>query len=54
MYKEGEVVKVRKTGELVTISKTQYVKHMKKYSYIVVEHPSTFYFEEEFENVQKD
>lgn len=53
MYKEGEVVKVRKTGELVTISKTQYVKHMKKYSYKVIEYPSTFYFEGEFEKAQE-
>lgn len=53
LYKEGEVVKVRKTGELVTISKTQYVKHMKKYSYKVIEYPSTFYFEGEFEKAQE-
>jgi hypothetical protein len=49
IFNDGEVVKILKTGELVTISKSQYVKHMKKYSYKVVEHPSTFYFEEELQ-----
>lgn len=47
-YNTGETVKLKATGELVQISKWQYVKTMKKYSYTVKEHPSTFYFEDEF------
>jgi hypothetical protein len=54
LFNDGEVVRVQKTGELVTISKSQYVKHMKKYSYKVIEHPSTFYFEEELQKSQED
>ena len=54
LFNDGEVVRVQKTGELVTISKSQYVKHMKKYSYKVIEHPSTFYFEEELQKSQEN
>jgi hypothetical protein len=53
MFNTGDNVTVLKTGECVTISKFQYVKHMKKYCYKVSEHPSTFFFEEEFENGKK-
>ncbi|WP_408009774.1 hypothetical protein ACJROX_05595 [Pseudalkalibacillus sp. A8] len=53
LFNTGDIVKIRKTGESVTIKKWQYVKNMKRYSYIVDEHPSTFYFEEEFEKVDK-
>ncbi|WP_257349286.1 hypothetical protein [Pseudalkalibacillus decolorationis] len=50
LYNNGDIVKIHKTGESVTILKWQYVEHMKRYSYIVQEHPGTFYFEEEFQN----
>ncbi|ANX13367.1 hypothetical protein ABE41_015265 [Fictibacillus arsenicus] len=53
IFNQGDTVTVLKTGECVTISKFQYVKHMKKYCYKVSEHPSTFFFEEEFENGKK-
>ncbi|WLD95495.1 hypothetical protein [Alkalihalobacillus sp. AL-G] len=49
LFNNGDVVNIQKTGELVTILKWQYIKHLRKYSYIVQEHPSTFYFEEEFQ-----
>ncbi len=45
----GQTVNIRDTGEEVTILKWQYVKNMKRYSYIVKEHPGTFYFEEELQ-----
>lgn len=45
----GQTVHIRDTGEEVTILKWQYVKNMKRYSYIVKEHPGTFYFEEELQ-----
>ncbi|WP_245690028.1 hypothetical protein [Sediminibacillus albus] len=48
-FSHGDVVHIAKTGEPVTISKWQYIKHMKKYSYIVAEYPGTFYFEEELQ-----
>ncbi|MFD0828719.1 hypothetical protein ACT8ZR_24100 [Neobacillus sp. M.A.Huq-85] len=46
-YNSGEVVYIKGTEEMVTILKWQYVKNMKRYSYVVKEHPSTFFFEEE-------
>jgi hypothetical protein len=48
-FNNGQTVNIIETGEVVTISKWQYVKTMKRYSYIVKEHPSTFYFEEELQ-----
>jgi hypothetical protein len=48
-YKLGQTVSIKETGEVVTILKWQYVKNMKRYSYIVKEHPETFYFEEELQ-----
>ncbi|WP_164462239.1 hypothetical protein [Bacillus sp. FJAT-42376] len=49
LFHSGERAIIKKTKEPVTIAKCQYVKHMKKYSYIVNENPSTFYFEEELQ-----
>ncbi|WP_170169220.1 hypothetical protein [Mesobacillus subterraneus] len=49
LYKAGQSVNIKETGETVTITKSQYVKNMKRYSYTVKEYPSTFYFEEELE-----
>ena len=49
LFKPGEVVKVKGTGEVVTILKSQYVQNMKRHSYIIKEDPSTFYFEEELQ-----
>jgi hypothetical protein len=49
IYKTGQSVNIKETGETVTIMKSQYVKNMKRYSYTVKEYPSTFYFEEELE-----
>jgi hypothetical protein len=49
LFQTGEVVHITKTEEQVTISKFQYIKHMKKFSYIVTEHPNTFYFEDELQ-----
>ncbi|MFL6560947.1 MAG: hypothetical protein ACJ8MO_33155 [Bacillus sp. (in: firmicutes)] len=46
-YKNGQSVNIKETGEVVTILKSQYVKNMKRYSYIVKERPETFFFEEE-------
>ncbi|MDR7238221.1 hypothetical protein [Neobacillus drentensis] len=47
MFNDGDEVHIRSSGESVTIHKSQYVKNMKRYSYIVNEHPNTFFFEEE-------
>lgn len=47
LFTDGEEVKIKESGESVTIFKSQYVKNMKRYSYIVNEYPSTFFFEEE-------
>ncbi|MCF6136401.1 hypothetical protein [Pseudalkalibacillus berkeleyi] len=48
-FSAGDVVNIQKTGESVTIKDWKYIKNMKRYSYIVNEHPNTFFFEEEFE-----
>lgn len=48
-YHNGQTVNIKETGEAVTILKWQYVKNMKRYSYTVKEHPSTFFFEEELQ-----
>lgn len=50
-FNKNELVKITETNEIVTISKSQYIKNMKRYSYIVTEHPTTFYFEEELEKI---
>lgn len=50
LYKNGDTVNIKQTGEMVTIVKSQYVQNMKRFSYIVKEHPGTFYFEEELQN----
>ncbi|HEY2422262.1 MAG TPA: hypothetical protein VGI04_12635 [Neobacillus sp.] len=50
-FSTGQTVNIIETGEVVTILKWQYVKNMKRYSYIVKEHPSTFYFEEELQSL---
>lgn len=47
LFNNGDEVKIRVSGEVVTIFKSQYVKNMKRYSYIVNEYPNTFFFEEE-------
>ncbi|MEW9050996.1 MAG: hypothetical protein AB2392_07545 [Neobacillus sp.] len=49
-YKNGQTVSIKETGEEVTIIKSQYVKNMKRYSYIVKEYPTTFFFEEELQS----
>lgn len=51
LFTDGEMVNVKETGEVVTIQKHQYVKNMKRFSYIVKEHPSTFFFEEELQKL---
>ncbi|MCL6573178.1 MAG: hypothetical protein K6T88_16095 [Bacillus sp. (in: Bacteria)] len=47
LFASGDEVNIRTSGESVTIIKSQYVKNMKRYSYIVNEYPNTFFFEEE-------
>ncbi|MDN3018711.1 hypothetical protein PH210_21215 [Paenibacillus sp. BSR1-1] len=50
-FNNGQTVNIKDTGEVVTILKWQYVKNMKRFSYIVKEYPGTFYFEEELKNI---
>ena len=47
LFTDGDEVTIKESGEVVTIFKSQYVKNMKRYSYIVNEYPNTFFFEEE-------
>ncbi|WP_246941804.1 hypothetical protein [Bacillus pinisoli] len=48
-FSHNQKVRIKSTGELVTINKWMYVKNMKRFSYILMEYPNTFYFEEEME-----
>jgi len=47
LFSSGEEVSIKASGESVVITKCQYVKNMKRYSYIVQEYPNTFFFEDE-------
>ncbi|WP_210367130.1 hypothetical protein [Bacillus sp. REN3] len=47
LFKAGQSVSIKETGENVTILRSKYIKNMKRFSYVVKEYPSTFYFEEE-------
>lgn len=53
VFSVGEQVYIRQSNELVTIIKSQYVKNMKRYSYVVNKYPSTFYFEEELKKYEQ-
>lgn len=46
-FQNDQKVLLKLTGETVTISKSQYVANMKRYSYKIKENPNTFYFEDE-------
>jgi hypothetical protein len=49
LFNVGEEVSIKSSSENVKIIKSQYIKNMKRYSYIVKEYPSTFFFEEELQ-----
>jgi hypothetical protein len=49
-FQNGESVQIVKTGESVTVMQSKYIKNMNRYSYILKEYPSTFYFEEELQS----
>ncbi|WP_168413186.1 hypothetical protein [Bacillus salacetis] len=48
-FNVGEEVSIKSSSENVKIIKSQYIKNMKRYSYIVKEYPNTFFFEEELQ-----
>lgn len=50
-YQDGEKVIIK--GEVFTISQWSYVAKMKRYSYTILEKPSTFYFEEELSKTEQ-
>lgn len=50
-FNHNQQVRLKATGELVTINKSMYVKTMKRYSYTLKEYPNTFYFEDEMESM---
>jgi uncharacterized protein YodC (DUF2158 family) len=51
VFQKNEKVRIKSTGETVTISNYSYVAIMKRYSYTVKENPQTFYFQEEIEQI---
>jgi len=46
-----EKVRLKSTNEIVTITNFSYITNMKRYSYTCKEYPTTFYFEEEMEQL---
>ncbi|MBL5770332.1 hypothetical protein MXL46_09810 [Heyndrickxia sporothermodurans] len=50
-FAKNELVRISATNEQVTVVKAKYITNMKRNSYIVKEHPATFYFEEELEKL---
>lgn len=48
-YQDGQKVMIKETREVVTINRWGYVKKMNRYTYTIMEHPGTFYFENELE-----
>ncbi|MDC3418072.1 hypothetical protein [Aquibacillus salsiterrae] len=50
-FSNDQQVRLKSTGELVTIKKSMYVQTMKRFSYTLKEYPNTFYFEEEIESL---
>ncbi|WP_196121178.1 hypothetical protein [Anaerobacillus alkaliphilus] len=50
-FQSNDKATLKSTGETVTINKFSYVPNMKRYSYTVKEHPQTFYFEEELQEL---
>ncbi|WP_202595371.1 hypothetical protein [Halalkalibacter okhensis] len=51
-FQSNEKVILKATGETLTINKFSYVPNMKRYSYTCLEHPSTFFFEEEMRQIK--
>lgn len=51
-FRDGEVVLLLETGTPVTIDRWSYEPNMKRYTYSIVEEPSTFLFEEELVPVE--
>ncbi|MCM3569287.1 hypothetical protein [Neobacillus mesonae] len=49
LFTIGDEVIIKASGKSATIFKYEYVKNMKRYSYVVNEYPNTFFFEEELE-----
>lgn len=52
-YQDGEKVKLKETGEEVTVDRWNYAPNMRRYTYTIVEQPSTFYFEEEIQPTER-
>ncbi|RPK04780.1 hypothetical protein FH5_02018 [Priestia endophytica] len=53
IFRNGEIVSIKGSSEVVTVLKSHYVKNMKRYSYVVNKYPSTFFFEEELMKHEK-
>jgi hypothetical protein len=53
IFRNGEIVSIKGSNEVVTVLKSHYVKNMKRYSYVVNKYPSTFFFEEELMKHEK-
>jgi hypothetical protein len=53
IFRNGEIVNIKGSNEVVTIIKSHYVENMKRYSYVVNKYPSTFFFEEELMKHEK-
>lgn len=48
-FSDGQKVRLKESGESVTIKEWNYVPSMKKYTYTLEEYAGTFFFEYELE-----
>ncbi|WP_172455482.1 hypothetical protein [Paenibacillus sp. BIHB 4019] len=48
-YQDGQKVRLLFTSEIVTVDEWSYTPSLRSYTYTIIEHPGTFYFERELE-----
>ncbi|SYX85916.1 hypothetical protein [Paenibacillus alvei] len=50
-FEDGETVIIKHTGERATVNEWSYTPLLKRYTYSLMEHQGTFFYESELENV---
>jgi hypothetical protein len=53
-FEDNQRVKIIETGEEVTVNHWSYATNLGRYTYSIIEHPSTFYFESELGGTNHD
>lgn len=52
-FQDGQTVRLKSTNEILTVAEWGYVPRMREFTYTVLERPSTFFFENELEEVNR-